>query len=117
MPKALTTIGRYCFTYCSKLNISLPEGIVTIEPYAFSSMNNTSFTALTLPASLNALRANAFRGNASLTTVTFLGTPTTVATSVFNDCTNLTDIYVPWAENAVAGAPWGAASATIHYNT
>ena len=28
----------------------------------------------------------------------------------------LTDIYVPWAEGAVANAPWGATGATIHYD-
>lgn len=116
-PKALTTIGRYCFSYCNKLNVSLPEGITIIEPYAFSSMNNTGFTSLTLPASLTTLRANAFRSNTALTTVTFLGTPTTVAASVFNDCTALTDVYVPWAEGEVSGAPWGASNATIHYNS
>ena len=117
MPASLKTIGRYCFTYCSALPVSIPEGVETIEPYAFSTMNNTGFTALTLPASLTAVRANAFRANSSLTAVTFLGTPTTVATSVFNDCANLTDIYVPWAEGAVTGAPWGAANATVHYNS
>ena len=31
-------------------------------------------------------------------------------------CTNLTTINVPWAEGAVAGAPWGATNATINYN-
>lgn len=35
---------------------------------------------------------------------------------IFNGCTNLTDIKVPWAEGEVAGAPWGATNATITYN-
>lgn len=116
-PRALTTIGRYCFSYCNNLTVSLPEGLLDIEPYAFSAMNNTGFTQLTLPASLDSLRANAFRSNTALATVTFLGTPTTVASSVFNDCTALTDIYVPWADGAVSGAPWGATNATVHYNS
>lgn len=30
--------------------------------------------------------------------------------------TTITDIYVPWSEGAVSGAPWGAINATIHYN-
>ena len=30
---------------------------------------------------------------------------------------SVTDIYVPWAEGEVANAPWGATSATVHYNT
>lgn len=38
-----------------------------------------------------------------------------LAYNAFNKCTNLTDIYVPWAEGDVGGAPWGATNATIHY--
>ena len=39
--------------------------------------------------------------------------------NTFNNCTNITDIYVPWAEGTNVGgdAPWGATNATIHYNT
>lgn len=116
-PRALTTIGRYCFSYCAKLNVALPDGLQVIEPYAFSGMNNTTFTALTVPASVTTIRANAFRSNAALASVTFLGTPTTVASSIFNDCAALTDIYVPWSQGAVSGAPWGASNATVHYDS
>ena len=35
---------------------------------------------------------------------------------LFEECTNLTDIYVPWAEGTVNNAPWGATNATVHYN-
>lgn len=37
--------------------------------------------------------------------------------NAFASCPNLTDIYVPWSEGAVANAPWGATNATIHYDT
>ena len=37
--------------------------------------------------------------------------------TAFANCTNLLDIYVPWSEGEVLNAPWGAANATIHYNT
>lgn len=40
----------------------------------------------------------------------------TIATDAFEGCTNLTAINVPWAEGAVANAPWGATNATINYN-
>jgi hypothetical protein len=41
----------------------------------------------------------------------------TVSTNVFSQCNNLTDIYCPWEEGAVANAPWGApATVNIHYN-
>ena len=58
----------------------------------------------------------AFQNCTSFTSITFKSTPTTIASSAFNGCTNLTDIKVPWAEGAVSGAPWGATNATITYN-
>jgi len=37
--------------------------------------------------------------------------------NIFNGCTQTFDIYVPWSEGEVAGSPWGATNATIHYNS
>ena len=37
--------------------------------------------------------------------------------STFRGCDNLTDVYVPWSEGAIANAPWEANNATIHYDT
>lgn len=44
------------------------------------------------------------------------GTIQYIMTNAFGDCTNLRDIYVPWSEGEIKGAPWGATNATIHYN-
>ena len=41
---------------------------------------------------------------------------TSIASNAFN-LAGATDIYVPWSQGEVANAPWGATSATIHYNT
>ena len=56
----------------------------------------------------------AFYNCTGLTSVTFKGTLSQISNTAFKNCTNLTNIYVPWAEGAVAGAPWGATNATIH---
>jgi len=44
---------------------------------------------------------------------------TTIAAYTFNNCTALTDIYVPFASDSSSafGAPWGATNATVHYST
>ncbi|MBO5854370.1 MAG: leucine-rich repeat domain-containing protein [Bacteroidales bacterium] len=42
---------------------------------------------------------------------------TSIHTSAFANTPNLLDLYVPFAEGAISGAPWGATNATIHYNT
>ena len=75
----------------------------------------TALTSFTIPANCVAIGVKAFSGDTSLTSVTFLGTLQHIDNAAFQGCTALTDIYVPWAEGAVNGAPWGATSATIHY--
>ena len=75
----------------------------------------TALTSFTIPANCVLIETKAFNGDTSLTSVTFLGTLQRIDNAAFQGCTALTDIYVPWAEGAVNGAPWGATSATIHY--
>lgn len=63
----------------------------------------------------DAIRDSAFSYCTNLVSLTFEGTPESIAASAFAGCNNLTTINVPWAEGAVANAPWGAENATIHY--
>ena len=136
-PEGVTTIGDYAFTGCSNLALtSLPETVTAIQSYAFMSCSSLALTVLpkgltiigtqgfnnctslaitTLPERLATLSAYAFNSCSGLKEITFKGTPTTIAATAFNNCKKITDIYVPWAEGAVADAPWGAINATIHY--
>lgn len=114
LPDALTEIGNSAFSLCQNLTtIQLPSSLITIGSSAFSSC---AFTSFRLPAGLQTIKARAFNQNPVLTTVTFQGTPTSIASNAFGMCSKLTTISVPWAEGAVANAPWGATNATIHYN-
>lgn len=98
-----------------KFNISkLPEGVTTIGAYAF--YYRTRLTLTELPNSLTTIGTCAFYGCTGITSITFKGAPTTIASNAFSGCTNLITINVPWAEGAVANAPWGATNATINYN-
>lgn len=84
-------IRDYAFAGCSNLALtSLPSGIISIDDYAFVECTN-------------------------LVSLTFEGTPEQIGSSAFAGCNNLTTINVPWAEGAVANAPWGATNATINY--
>ena len=69
-----------------------------------------------LPDGIANIGNNAFYNCTNLTSLTFKSTPDAIASNAFSACTNLTTINVPWAEGAVAGAPWGATNATINYN-
>ena len=69
----------------------------------------------TLPSGITSIDDYAFAGCSSLVSLTFEGTPESISYRAFFGCDNLTTINVPWAEGAVANAPWGATNATIHY--
>lgn len=75
----------------------------------------TALTSFTIPTNCVMIQDKAFSGDTSLTSVTFVGQPTSIHRTAFQGCAALTNMYVPWAEGAVDGAPWGATNSTIHY--
>ena len=110
-----TSIRNSAFSGCSKLALtSLPSSLTSIGDDAF--YNCTKLALTSLPSGITSIGSGAFDKCSSLTSITFEGTPTTINSSAFSNCTNLTTINVPWAEGAVANAPWGATNATINYN-
>lgn len=135
--QGISKIGKYAFAWTLVTSVVLPSGIKGIEIGGFyacealtsitlnndletisgAAFQSTGLQEITIPASVTKISNQAFWTNNLLTSVTFKGTPTEIGTGVFNSCYDLEDIYVPWAEGAVANAPWGADYATIHYNS
>ena len=110
-----TTIPDYLFYGCTNLSLTeLPSGITSIGVGAFAGCTNLALTEL--PSGITNIGISAFKNCTGLTSLTFKGTPNTIDSTAFIGCTNLTTINVPWAEGAVANAPWGATNATINYN-
>ena len=73
--------------------------------------------SMSIHSGINTINSAAFGKCGGLTSVTFEGKPSgSMAKNIFQGCINLTEIKVPWAEGAVANAPWGATNATITYN-
>ena len=115
LPDGVTSIGAYAFYYCRSLALtSLPDGVTSIGEQAFYYCTNLALTSL--PSSLTSIGDSAFGYCYRLSTLTFKGTPSSIARNAFSNCSNLKTINVPWAEGAVANAPWGATNATINYN-
>ena len=115
LPDGITILAAGAFQLCTKLELTaLPASIIKIYNYAFDGCSKLALT--TLPANVTDIGFRAFAKCSGLTTITFQGTPTSIDSAAFKDCSNLTTINVPWAEGAVANAPWGATNATIHYN-
>lgn len=115
LPDGLTSIGNNAFRFCTNLALnSIPEGVTTLGLNAFYGCTNLALNSI--PEGVTSISANLFNGCTGLTSITFKGTPTAIQPTAFTGCTNLTTINVPWAEGAVANAPWGATNATINYN-
>ena len=72
---------------------------------------------VTIPATITDVDSTLIPEVATLTTVEFLGTPTSITADAFsaNDAT-ITSILVPWSNGDVANAPWGATNAVITYD-
>lgn len=110
----ITAVRDYQFYNCSKVaTITLPTGLASVGGNAFNGCS--SLKAVQFPAEVETVDTKAFANCTSLQTARFNGTPTSIASDVFTGCTKLTMIIVPWTEDSVPGAPWGATNATVQY--
>lgn len=115
LPDSITTINSYAFNNCKKLKLSkLPSNLTTIATYAFRGIGNEE---VVIPSSVTSIGTYAFAECSSLKTIYIKPTLSSLPVNVFSSDSSITDIYVPWAEGAVANAPWGATNATVHYQT
>lgn len=115
IPDEISTIEANAFYALADIKNVNTNNVQTIKRAAFakSSIENIVFgSSLTTFSDLIQ-----FSDCLSLKTVRFNSQPTRIASNAFIRSTNITDIYVPWSEGAVSGAPWGATNATIHYDT
>ena len=121
LPETLVYIGASAFCYGGNSNMrftKLPPNLTYIGNDAFRGY--FIFEKIIVPATVDYIGTGAFSGDyhkTSLKEIVFKGIPSTIGNTAFSNNTSLVDIYVPWAEGAVANAPWGATNATIHYNT
>lgn len=113
----ITTINRNSFSNCYSLKEIDLKNILIFKTLCFLNCAALDKDIVFNP-DLISIESQAF-DTSGIKSVKFQnsvdGLPT-IANNAFNRCRELTDIYCPWAEDAVANAPWGATNATIHYN-
>lgn len=116
LPDTLTTVSRYMFSYCKNLTdvYGVLSNVTDVVYCGFGGCK--SLSKIPYMPNLRKIDQWAFWETA-LTEFKLPITITSIASNAFHNCPSLTDIYCPWAEGAVANAPWGATNATIHYNT
>ena len=114
----LTEYSKYIFGHCYSLkSIVFPAEITAIRARAFYGCNKLGTEGyLIFPNTIKVIEDYAFGGCTGLTQVSFRGTPDSISSNAFSNCSNMKHIYVPWSEGAVANEPWGASAAKIHYN-
>ena len=114
----LKKTGNWTFHSCPMVD-PFHTKFPVIEEIGDRAFQGTKFVAIHLPETLTKLVDRGFTDCLQLKTVYFHGVPTSIGSAAFNEwpSPHITDIYVPWSQGEVANAPWGATSATIHYNT
>ncbi len=90
-PEGVTTIGREAFHNCAGVTgVQFPSTLTTIGQQAF---DNTGLTALELPASVTSIDYGAFQ-KTKIKTLNLPDGLNITASSVFQECTELTEISV-----------------------
>ena len=109
IPNSVTSIGTYVFYKCSNLtSVEIPNSVTSIGNYAFSRCS--SLTSVEIGNSVTSIGNYAFSHCSSLTKVRALPTTapsTTSPATIFDNCTNLTTIYIPKGSMASYNvSPW-----------
>jgi len=101
LPSGMTLIGEYAMDYCKFGQIKIPEGYTYFGSYCFG--DNSSLKSLVFPASTEEIHLYSCCYDSALESVTILNDTKVVKLDggnqtyekPFEECTNLTSIYVP----------------------
>ena len=115
LPLTVEEIQNSAFKSSRPEKIYLSPRLESIGIHSLSGCTNLK--TLTIPKSVSSIADNAFIGCVALNTVVFEGVCSTISSTAFTGIASGADIYVPWSANEVEGAPWGANTANIHYNS
>ena len=93
LPSELISIPYACFIECRNLKqIDIPDGVRSIEQYAFSS---TGLESVDIPSSVEFIRDSAFSSCNKLETVTINEGLLVIPKYCFEYCSNLTSVTIP----------------------
>ena len=116
LPETLTALRTTAFSGSYSIKEINLQNIVTFGANCFNGCVSLS-SDITFNANLKAINTKAFV-DCSIKSLTFKNSTDSlpkIAKDAFNGCTQLLNIYCPWALDEVSNAPWGAPNVTIWY--
>ena len=93
IPEDVTIIGSNVFSYSKINSITLPDGITTIENFAFKNCKNLS--GISFPKSLIHIGKEAFSNCEKIEEVSFPDSVTFIGEGAFSRCTGIKTISMP----------------------
>ncbi|MBQ9115844.1 MAG: leucine-rich repeat protein [Clostridia bacterium] len=93
VPAGTVSITAEAFKGCGFLDVSLPEGLLIIEPSAFE--NCYRLRSVSFPEGIYAIEENAFKGCKGLRSVTFPSSLAIIGDGAFMNCSSLSSPSLP----------------------
>jgi hypothetical protein len=96
--------------------VYIPKNVEEIRHLAFAYNNALSSFIIPKNSKLRTIGSKIFYRNDTLTHLLLPRSIESIADDAFEGMGKLVEIFVPWGEGEIDGAPWGAEKAKIVYN-
>ncbi|MBP0958473.1 MAG: leucine-rich repeat domain-containing protein [Oscillospiraceae bacterium] len=109
IPNGVVTIEAYAFVGCRNLTgITIPDGVISIGDDAFVGCRN--LTSITIPDGVISIGDNAFWNCPSLTSITIPDSVESIGENAFFLCTSLESITIPDSVTSIGGCAFEGCS-------
>ena len=92
----VTSLGEYCFAYCTGLtSIDIPDSITNFGDASF--LDCTDLTSINIPDGFISFGIGCFRDCTNLTSINIPDSVRSLEDTCFMSCTNLTEVVLHWS--------------------
>ncbi len=109
IPSGVTQLGEFAFDESDVTDVSIPAGITSIGPCAFT--NCSSLKSITIPSSVKVIGKCAFNGCVNLTTINIAEGVEVIEESAFLCCKALKNVTIPKSVKKIGEAAFRSCEA------